>query len=172
LEELFETYSEEGEPTGLVARDVVHRLGLWHRASNVFLFRTDGQLVVQRRHETKDVWAGAWGLSVAEHLEPGESFVAGAIRGLREELGITGVNLEPVSDIIRTKLEVAEQGVKDYEFQVSFRGVSDAALRPNMSEVAEIRLYQLDELRAEMLDSPGKFTPWFRSRASDIGLFS
>jgi isopentenyl-diphosphate delta-isomerase type 1 len=172
LEELFETYSEEGEPTGLVARDVVHRLGLWHRASNVFLFRTDGQLVVQRRHETKDVWAGAWDLSVAEHLEPGESFVAGAIRGLREELGITGVNLEPVSDIIRTKLEVAEQGVKDYEFQVSFRGVSDAALRPNISEVAEIRLYQLDELRAEMLNSPAKFTPWFRSRASDIGLFS
>ena len=171
MEELFETFSEEGEPTGLVARDVVHKLGLWHRASNVFLFRTDGQLVVQRRHGTKDVWPGAWDLSVAEHLEPGESFVAGAIRGLSEELGITGVTLKPVSNVIRTKLEVAEQGIKDYEFQVSFRGVSDADLRPQTSEVAEIRLYQLDELRVEMLSAPERFTPWFRSRASDFGLF-
>ena len=171
MEELFETFSEEGEPTGLVARDVVHKLGLWHRASNVFLFRTDGQLVVQRRHGTKDVWPGAWDLSVAEHLEPGESFVAGAIRGLSEELGITGVTLKPVSNVIRTKLEVAEQGIKDFEFQVCFRGVSDADVRPQTSEVAEIRLFRLDDLRAEMLRRPENFTPWFRSRASDIGLF-
>ena len=171
MEELFETFSEEGEPTGLVARDVVHKLGLWHRASNVFLFRTDGQLVVQRRHGTKDVWPGAWDLSVAEHLEPGESFVAGAIRGLSEELGITGVTLKPVSNVIRTKLEVAEQGIKDFEFQVCFRGVSDADVRPQTSEVAEIRLFQLDDLRVEMLSRPENFTPWFRSRASDIGLF-
>ncbi len=171
MEELLETFSEEGEPTGLVARDVVHRLGLWHRAVNVFLYRTNGQLVVQRRSETKDVWPGAWDLSVAEHLQPGESFEAGAIRGLGEELGITGVSLTRISDVIRTKLEVGEHGIKDFECQVSFRGESDADLRPQKSEVAEIRLYQLDDLRVEMLSYPERFTPWFRSRANDIGLF-
>lgn len=158
-------------PSGLVARDVVHKLGLWHRAANVFLFRTDGRLIVQRRHETKDIWPGAWDLSVAEHLKPGESFMAGALRGLGEELGLTGVSLEPVSNVIQSTLEAKNQGIKDNEFQVSFRGTSDAELRPQRSEVTEIRLYQLDDLRLEMLDSPERFTPWFRGRADDIGLF-
>lgn len=171
VQELFETFSEEGEPTGLVARDDVHKLGLWHRASNVFLFRTDGRLVVQRRHESKDAWPGAWDLSVAEHLRPGEGFLSGATRGLSEELGITGVNLEPASEVIRTKLEVAELGIKDYEIQVCFRGVSDADLTLQPSEVSATRLYHLRDLRAAMLDSPNKFTPWFRGRARDIGLF-
>ena len=171
MQELFETFNDDDEPTGLVSRSQVHRLGLWHRASNVFLFRTDGQLVTQRRHESKDVWPGAWDLSVAEHLKPGEDFLAGAIRGLREELGVEGVTLEPASKVIRTKLKVAEMGIMDYELQVCFRGVTDADLTPQSSEVAEIRLYQLSELKADMQESLDQFTPWFRDRANDIGLF-
>ncbi|MDJ0760701.1 MAG: NUDIX domain-containing protein [Woeseiaceae bacterium] len=171
MEELFDTYSEEGEPTGLVAREVVHRLGLWHRASNVFLFRPDGRLVVQRRHESKDVCPGAWDLSVAEHLRSGESFTDGATRGLREELGVSGVSLEPAGEVIQTRLEIPERNIKDYEFQCSFKGVSDAELKLQPIEVAEVQLFELDDLRLEMLNNPESFTPWFRSRAKDIGLF-
>jgi len=60
VSEFFETFSEEDEPNGLFERSVIHKLGLWHRASNVFLFRTNGKLVVQRRHDSKDVCPGAW----------------------------------------------------------------------------------------------------------------
>ena len=171
MEELFEIYTEDGKPNGLAARDIVHARGLWHRASNVFLFRPDGQLIVQRRHESKDICPGLWDLSVAEHLEPGESFLAGAIRGMSEELGITGVRLERVSNVVRATLDIAEQGIKDYEFQVSFRGEFDGAPAPKPSEVSEIRFLGLGELQAEMTKAPEKFTPWFRGRAVDIGLF-
>lgn len=61
-------------------------------------------------------------MSIVEHLEPRESFLEGAVRGIREELGITGVRLERVSNVIRAKLDIAESGISDYEFQVSFRG--------------------------------------------------
>ena len=110
-------------------------------------------------------------MSVAEHLEPRESFLTGAMRGLKEELGIAGVNLEPLTRVIRTKLEVEDLGIKDYEYQISFRGVSDADVSPQTSEVAEIRLFELNELRVAMFESPKEFTPWFRERANDIGLF-
>ncbi len=79
MQELFETFNDNDEPTGLVSRGRVHRLGLWHKASNVFLFRPDGQLITQRRHDSKDVWPGAWDLSVAEHLKPREDFLADAL---------------------------------------------------------------------------------------------
>ena len=172
MKELFETFNDEGESTGLVARNVVHELGLWHRASNVFLFRSDGQLVTQRRHRSKDVFPGVWDLSVAEHLKPGEDFLAGAIRGLGEELGIESVKLEPVSDVIHAKLEVAELGIKDYELQMCFRGISDARVMCQPDEVAEIRLFTLGDLETAMRESPREFTPWFRGRAQDIGLFA
>jgi len=171
VQELFETFSNDGEPAGLVPRDIVHKLGLWHRASNVFLFRTDGRLVTQRRHESKDVWPGAWDLSVAEHLKPGEDFLASAIRGLSEELGIEGVSLEPASEVILAKLEVTELGIKDYELQVCYRGVSDADLIPQPDEVADIRLIALGDLKDAMRKNPDEFTPWFRGRAQDISLF-
>ena len=171
MEELFEIFTKEGEPKGLAARDIVHERGLWHRASNVFLFRPDGQLMIQRRHESKDVCPGLWDLSVAEHLEPRESFLTGAIRGINEELGITGVRLERVSNVIRATLDIPELGIKDYEFQVSFRGEFDGELDPNLSEVAEIRSLGLGELQVEMMKAPERFTPWFRGRAIDIGLF-
>ena len=82
-----------------------------------------------------------------------------------------GVNLEPVSEEIRTKLEVPDHNVKDFELQVCFRGTSDAKLAPRSSEVAEVRLFELCDLENAMHDSPEEFTPWFRERAQDIGLF-
>ena len=171
MEEMFETYSDDDVPTGLVARSLVHKLGLWHKASNVFLFRTDGRLVTQRRHASKDVWPNSWDLSVAEHLKPGESYLEAAIRGLNEELGVTGVDLEPAGNELRAVLEVAESGIKDCERQMCFRGVSDAETVPQADEVAEIRLYDLEELKTAMLESPNSFTPWFREHALDVGLF-
>jgi isopentenyldiphosphate isomerase len=82
--ELFETFDDDGRPQGLVPRNEVHRRGLWHRASNVFLFDRDGcrfaaALGAQRRV------ANAWDLSVGEHLQPGETFEQAAHRGLAEE---------------------------------------------------------------------------------------
>lgn len=171
MRELLETFGDDGKPTGLVARNVVHQGGLWHRASNVFLFRTDGRLIVQRRQMSKDVCPGAWDLSVAEHLKPGEGFLAGAIRGLREELGIEGVKLEPVGDVIRARLEIADLGIKDYELQMCYRSVSDADLKPQSNEVADIRLFTLADLKTVMQNAPNEFTPWFHDRAQDIGLF-
>jgi isopentenyl-diphosphate delta-isomerase len=169
--ELFETFDDADQPAGLVPRTVVHELGLWHRTSNVFLFRTDGQLIVQCRQKSKDVWPGAWDLSVAEHLKPGEDYLACAIRGLLEELGIEYVDLEPIGGVIRSRLEVAELGIKDYELQRCYKGVSDAALLPNPDEVAEIKLFTLAELEIAMDEAPTDFTPWFRDRAQDVHLF-
>ena len=137
----------------------MHEHDRWHRASNVFLFRPDGQLIIQRRHEPKDVCPGLWDLSVAEHLEPRESFRAGAIRGINEELGITGVRLERISNVIRATLDIPELRNKDYEFQVFFRGGFDGELDPKLSEVAEIRFLTLGELQVEMMKAPERFTP-------------
>lgn len=167
--ELFETFDADGNATGIAPRSRVHREGLWHRAANVFLFRSDGRLLVQRRQWTKDVCPGAWDLSVAEHLKPGETYEEGAARGLREELGVGHVALEPVGGVARSRLDLAGSRIRDYEFQQSFRGVFDGRVRPDAGEVHEVDVVTLDELRLAFIARPQEFTPWFRDAATRLG---
>lgn len=172
MEELFEIFNEAGKPAGLEARSRVHELGLWHCAVNVLLFTADGRLVVQRRQSTKDVCPGLWDLSVAEHVQPDEDHLDAARRGLREELGVSGCELVELTGLLCTRLDVAALGIKDYELQKTYRArCSGGRLEPNAEEVAEIKLYAIGDLETAMREMPGEFTPWFKDRAIDVGLF-
>lgn len=162
--ELFETFDDAGKPTGLVPRDEVHRKGLWHRAANVFVFNPTGELLLQQRSAEKDVWPDAWDLSAAEHLTPGESYLEGALRGLREELGINGMPLTPLGSEMRAEVVVRPLGILDRELQRSFQGQWGGSIRPCPEEVAAVRWVSLDALTREIAADPERFTPWLRSR--------
>lgn len=87
--ELFEVVNAQNEPIELALRSRVHREGLAHRATHVFLFQpSTGDLLLQRRSPHKKIAAGLWDLSCAEHNSPGETYCQAAVRGLNEELGI------------------------------------------------------------------------------------
>lgn len=160
-EELFETFTESGEPQGLVPRSRVHAQGLWHRSVQVFLFDDAGRLYLQRRVADKDVCAGLWDQSAAEHLTPGESWLDGAVRGLAEELGIGGVELTPLGEPFHGRLDQPERGIHDHELQQAFTGTWNGPVRPNPAEVAEVRPVPLDELATWTRRAPEAFTPWF-----------
>jgi isopentenyldiphosphate isomerase len=169
--EPFEIFDATGDLLGVASRSRVHREGLCHRASSVFLFRPDGRLIIQRRQWTKDVCPGAWDLSVAEHLTPGETYEQAAERGLREELEVHGVELEPVGEVMRAKLEIPEKAIKDYELQRAFRGVFGGEVRVNAGEVCEIDAITLVDLAVACQRRPNDFTPWFRRSAATLGIF-
>jgi len=163
MTELFQTFDDQGKPLGLVERPVVHRTGLWHKSSHVFLFSADGRLWVQERAAEKDLYAGLLDYSVGEHLLPGESHEAGALRGLREELGVTGVALEPIGDPFREGYEDAVRGIEDFEIQQAFQGVYDGPMTIDTTEVKAVHLYTLAALEDILQSDPGRLTPWFAS---------
>jgi isopentenyl-diphosphate delta-isomerase len=167
--ELFETYSDDGTPTGLVPRGEVHRRGLWHRASNVLLFHPDGRLYLQLRAANKDVWPNAWDVSVGEHLQPGESFEQAAYRGLAEELAVTDATLEPLGGVVRACVDRAELGIHDHELQQTFRGEYAGNVQLDPNEVAEVRLVDLAVLARAIATDPDDYTPWLRARLSAFG---
>ena len=167
--ELFQTYDEAGQLLGLVPRNEVHHRGLWHRASNVFLFDAENRLYLQRRAAGKDVWPNAWDLSVGEHLQPGESFEQAAHRGLAEELAVYGVALTPLGELIRACVEIPAQQIRDFELQQTFRGAYDGDIVPDPIEVADVRRITLSALAAEVTAHPDDFTPWLRNRLRTFG---
>ncbi len=172
-EERFLTWDDGGVPLGLVPRSRVHRLGLWHRAANVLLFRSSGLLLLQQRSATKDVCPDRWDLSAAEHLKPGETYLAGAQRGLEEELGLEAEHLDrlaPLGGVRRVRYAEPARRILDCELQQSFLAVSDAPLRLQEEEVAATRELTLAELAAEQAASPGRFTPWFLNLCQHLDL--
>jgi isopentenyldiphosphate isomerase len=69
-------------------------------------------------------------------------------------------------------VEVPESGIRDFEFQQSFRAVYGGEVTPDQTEVAEVRSVEPEELAVEFESRPENFTPWFRQRANDLDLFS
>ena len=169
-EELFEIFTEAGEPLGTAPRSRVHREGLWHKSAQVFLFDSQGSLYLQRRVDDKDVCPGLWDQSAAEHLTPGETYLEGALRGLKEELDVSGVALSPLGAPFAGRLDQPALGIHDYELQQAFTGIWDGAVRADPAEVAEVRTISLDALSEWVQRAPEDFTPWFRRDAVRCGV--
>lgn len=166
--ELFATYDAHGNQAGIATRERVHRQGWWHRAANVFVFRTDGRLLLQRRRRDKDVCPGAWDLSVAEHVHLAESFATAAARGLREELAVEDVALQFLAAPSASCFDRPDLGIRDHEIRQSFRAVYDGDVQPCPDEVAAIDFVTLEQLTRDMSRQPQRYTPWLHAHVGEL----
>ncbi|MCF6303612.1 MAG: NUDIX domain-containing protein, partial [Devosiaceae bacterium] len=141
----------------------------WHRSSIVYLFHPDGRMYVQRRAACKDLYENLLDHSVGEHLIPGETHVEAAHRGLREELGISIVELETLGGERRLCTEIPEKGIQDNEFQQVFKGTYEGDMRLDPKEVSQIRLFSTEQLISAIEREPEIFTPWFESDLVTFG---
>lgn len=88
--EFFDVINPDGTSAGYcLSRDEVHKKGLWHRTVHVWILNSNKELLIQRRSLQKEVYPGMWDISCAGHISSGEDCYIGAIRELKEELGLT-----------------------------------------------------------------------------------
>jgi isopentenyldiphosphate isomerase len=91
--ELVEVVDRDGVVLDVVVRSDMRRKRLRHRAVFIAVINDDGELLVHRRAEHKDVWPMWWDIAVGGVVGCGESFEQAALRELGEELGIYGVTV-------------------------------------------------------------------------------
>ncbi|MGE4401902.1 MAG: NUDIX hydrolase YfcD [Desulfobulbus sp.] len=97
-EEIVAIVDEENQPIGAVTRKIMRQQRLIHRASYILVFNTAGELFIQKRTLTKDIYPGYWDLAAGGVVLEGESYEESAKRELREELGVSGAKLRPLFD--------------------------------------------------------------------------
>lgn len=155
-DELFDIVDENNIVIGQEWRSIVHQRGLWHRGVHVFLFTRDGKLLVQQRSETRDTFPFALDCSVSEHVKAGENYFDAAVRGLREELGLAGIELHP-----RVEFGM-NYGPGDNEFCRLYEGIVEPArVRFDPNEVARVEYHTLPDLLTRLNDRRGAFSRWF-----------
>ena len=95
-EEQVARYDEAGRVAGSVPRSIMRARNLRHAASSIVVRDSAGRIYLHRRTTTKDVYPGLLDFAAGGVVLAGEDPDAGAVREVEEELGVTGVALEPL----------------------------------------------------------------------------
>jgi 8-oxo-dGTP pyrophosphatase MutT (NUDIX family) len=159
-------FDADGAVVGEADRGEVYAHSWWHGTTAVALRSTDGRRVlVHRRTDDKLVMAGLVDCWAGGVIDPGETPDTAAARELAEELGITGVDLEPLFSMafdasalgVDTGPGTGPDGLRAHVF--AYQAFSDGPVVPQASEVAEHWWMELDELRSRIGDPSWAFVP-------------
>jgi isopentenyl-diphosphate delta-isomerase len=133
--------------------------GTLHRAFSIFLFSTEGKVLLQRRGPDKPLWPRFWSNACCSHPRSGEAIEEALHRRLREELGADC----PLTFLFKFEYRAQFGDVgAEHELCSVFIGVTDGPFDPNRSELEDLRFFGRDELEARLAADPEAFTPWFR----------
>ena len=92
-DEAIQLVDARNRPCGSAPRALMRRFQFWHRATYVVVRNRRGDICVQRRTLTKEVFPGGLDLAAGGVVGAGEAVHVAARRELAEELGIRGVPL-------------------------------------------------------------------------------
>jgi isopentenyldiphosphate isomerase len=85
---------DDNNETGTAPRHEMRAKGLPHRACYILVFNSRGELFVQKRTMSKDIYPGYYDVAAGGVVLAGESYDESAERELAEELGIRDTPLK------------------------------------------------------------------------------
>ncbi|WP_027378406.1 isopentenyl-diphosphate Delta-isomerase [Chryseobacterium daeguense] len=159
MEEFVVLVNPEDKVLGLMEKQQAHVNGLLHRAFSVFLFNSKGEMLLQKRASGKYHSPLKWTNAVCSHPRIDETYLDGAKRRIKEELGIEVDIFQKFSFIYKADVG---NNLWEHELDYVFTGTFDAEFNLNKNEVEEVRYISMEDLDKEMIEHPENFTEWFK----------
>lgn len=158
-EQLILVDGDDREIGSLSKADAHLGCGVLHRAFSLFVFNPRGELLVQQRAPVKRLWPGYWSNTCCSHPRRGEKMQSAIVRRLREELGMTA----ELGFLFKFEYQT-QYDAHGAEHELCWVYAGWSAERPcaNVDEIAAWRYVAPQELQAEILSAPERFTPWFK----------
>jgi isopentenyl-diphosphate delta-isomerase len=159
MDDLVILVDESDNVTGTAGKMEAHRKGLLHRAISVFIFNSQGEVLLQQRALQKYHSAGLWSNTCCSHPLPGESNEDAAIRRLMEEMGLKA-SLKYISSF-RYRTDFSN-GLIENELDHVFYGITDQVPVLNIKEAQDWKYMNLTDLKNNIELYPEKYTSWLK----------
>lgn len=149
MDETIDIVDKNGLPTGETAlKSVIHTKGYLHNTAHIWFYTDAGDILLAQRAASKLIYPLLWDVSVAGHIDAGESIETGAIREIKEEIGlkIKSTDLEKIG--VFECFQSYPNGIKDNEFHNTYIVPLDlpiVSLIPQEEEVNALKLVSMHD---------------------------
>jgi isopentenyldiphosphate isomerase len=157
MDEYIDIVDEHGNPTGKSElKSIIHQRGYYHHTAHVWFYTKHGEVLLSQRSAKKSICPLMWDVSVAGHIDAGETPKQAAIRETKEEIGlsISENDLQPIG--IFECFQSYESGIVDNEFHNTFIAelkVPLEKLKPQPEEVEALQLVTLKIFKSLLANS-------------------
>lgn len=145
--------------TGYDEKQKVHVEGMLHRAFSIFVFNSDGKLMLHQRALGKYHSPGLWTNTCCSHLPAGMEMEQAVHQRLMEEMGFD-VDLEFIEKF-HYRIDF-DNGLTENEIDHIYIGFYDDHPKPNASEVEHYEWIDLPDLKKDIELNPQKYTYWLK----------
>jgi len=135
---------------GSIERSKAHQDQILHRSGMIFLVRSDGQILLQRRSPSNPTFPACWDSSSSFHVTFGESYEQAARRELKEETGVAA----PLTFLGKFAYHVPPEN----EIVAVFSCRSDDAIRIDPAESSEASFHTRDDVN--VIAASETAAPW------------
>jgi len=155
--ELIDIISAEGIPTGKSAlKSEIHAKGHYHNTAHIWFYTKKGEVLLAQRAASKVICPLLWDVSVAGHVDAGETIEGAAIRETKEEINliITKLDLQKIG--VFACFQSYDNGIIDNEFHHTYIAelkTSIEELTPQKNEVEALKLVTLETFKEKLKHS-------------------
>ncbi len=159
--EIIEIVNKQGKVIRKARRSTAYKKGLLHKAVNIVIFNSKGELFIQQRSSKKSSFPLFWDISAAEHVKPKENFKEAAMRGLMEELSIDA-KVKKIRPKHIQKSEFSKGGIEIIENELVelYATIYNGKIKIDPSEVKNGKFVLLTKLKSLIAKEEVKITPW------------
>lgn len=152
MNEYIDIVDEQGNPTGKSElKSVIHQKGYYHHTAHIWFYTTNGDILLSQRSAKKTICPLIWDVSVAGHIDAGETPKQAAIRETEEEIGLIITEKDLYKIGVFECFQTYESGIIDNEFHNTFIAELNNPLSKLVlqeEEVESIKLVSFDAFEA------------------------
>jgi len=136
-----------------------HIDGDFHRAFSIFVFNSKGELLIQKRANSKYHSGGLWSNTACSHPKLGESLIDCTHKKLQEEMGFDC----PLKKAFKFHYRVfLNNNLSENEIDHVFIGKYDGKVKPNKNEVSDYKWISISKLKEDLIFNDDKYTVWLK----------
>jgi isopentenyl-diphosphate delta-isomerase len=157
--EWVQLVDERDNELGVMEKIAAHREAALHRAISVFIFNSNGEMLLQQRAAGKYHSGLLWTNTCCSHPRPGEGLMEAASRRLFEEMGLRCTLQHQFSFLYKADLG---NEMTEHEYDHVYFGYTDDVPLADPDEVSAWAYRNVADIATRIAEQPAVFTAWFK----------